>query len=315
VLPNTLAGVLASAAAPAIANVLAHGGGCSARPSGEVSAVRAMTLDGFDAIATAWSPILKNLGYRIDLRAVFCHSRPQVTFPRFLPPRTPLPIPSRGRCELADLLVVIDHVDPAKMINDRRAVLIQAKLLKGGQIKPSGNEWIQHELLARRPPFTFVESDYTPHARDLNGTPLVGAPDKTAEYGGINLSAAPAKWNQWIPVTTSPYFHKVITLSQYLASMAVGHHTCSRKALRGGKDAWSYTVDELLKVTAAKPIVKSSMAVLRGNDNIIGFLADTVPHFGIGGSGGTGGKMPEEKASEWPDGPISTVHMTFGPLD
>ncbi|WP_210241447.1 hypothetical protein, partial [Mesorhizobium sp. B1-1-7] len=114
-------------------------------------------------------PILSSLGYKIELKAVFCHSRPQVSFKRVPSPHAPPPSTvGKGRCELADLLVVMDHQDPASGNWDRRAVLIQAKLLKFGTIRPSGREWIQHELLAWLPQFDFVDPGYARMPRDFN---------------------------------------------------------------------------------------------------------------------------------------------------
>lgn len=124
--------------------MLTHGGAGTRKPNDEVSAVRTVTLDGLDEIAVVWSPILQSHGLGIDLRTVFCHSRPHVTFPRVPDPKYTKP-PVVRRRELADLLIVTDHVDPFQKIDERRAVLVQTKLLKGGMLAPSGTEWIQHE--------------------------------------------------------------------------------------------------------------------------------------------------------------------------
>jgi hypothetical protein len=315
-LPPTLAEELFRAAKLVIAKVLAHGGARSAKPSDEVSAVRTMTLDGFDEIAVAWSSIIRTYGYSIDLRAVFCHSRPQV---RFAP--VPHPNYSAGatlrRCELADLLIVMDHVDRVKKTNDRRAVLVQAKILKSGAVNLSGREWVQHELLAWLPAFTFVDSNYDPRSRKLNQAPLVGSPLLTAEYGGIDLTSSPPKWRHELTQTTAPWFNAPISLAHYLASMATGGRLCSREAVRGGSDDWSFTVDELLRITAAHSITKAG-GIARGNNNVIGLIADTsafITNSVSAGGSGRGSDNPDEDMSEWPEGPISTIHMTLGSID
>jgi len=312
-LPPLLAAALCRAAEPVISKVLAHGGALGGKPNGEVSAVRTMTIDGFAAIAAAWSPIIRTHGYSINLRAVFCHSRPHVTFapvphPNYLGGTTP------RRCELADLLIVMDHVDRSKMIDERRAVLVQAKILKSGAVKPMGKEWVQHELLAWLPAFTFVDPGYDARSRKLSQAPIVGSPAQTAEYGGIDLNSSPPEWRHELTQTTAPWFKSPISLAKYLACMAIGDPSCSREAVRGGSDDWSFTVDELLRVTAALPINKMS-GVARGNDNIVGFIADTSSFtpYGFGGGGGIDefdGDIPE-----WPEGPISTIHLTLGPID
>lgn len=114
------------------------------------------------------------------------------------------------RCELADLLIVIDHVDCSKNIDDRRAVLIQAKMLNGGALRPAGSEWVQHELLAWLPAFTFVDHGYDPRSRDLSGTPPVGLPAHTAEYGGIDLNSASPTWRHELTQTTAPWFNSPV---------------------------------------------------------------------------------------------------------
>ena len=305
-LPSSLAHSLCNAADPIIARVLAHGGAHTGKPRGEVSAVRTMTLDGFDQIATAWSPILRASGYRIDLRAVFCHSRPHVTF------TVPRPKYQQGttlrRCELADLLIVIDHVDRVKKVDDRHAVLVQAKMLKSGAVMPSGKEWIQHELLAWLHAFNFVDRSYNQRSRDLRGIPLVGLPSHTAEYGGIDLKSVPPVWRHELPQTTAPWFNSPASLASYMAGMATGNPDYSRKAVRGGSDDWSFTVDELLRLTAARFITKKS-GVARGNNNVVGFIADT------SSLGGGGGDYIGGDTREWPEGPSSTIHVTLGTID
>lgn len=310
-LPFSLTNSLKTAADSAILKVLEQGGARTPRPSGEVTAVRTMTLDGFDEIADRWSPILKP-SYRIDLRAVFCHSRPHVTFSPVPHPKFPGGTKPR-RCELADLLIVIDHVDPSRRINERRAVLVQAKILKGGVVKPSGSEWVQHELLGWLPEFSFVDPGYDSRSRDLKGGNQVGSPSLTAEYGGIDLKAAPPIWRQELTSVRAPWFTSPISLADFLASMATGQTDCGRLAVRGGSDDWSFTVDELLRVTAAHPIVKKEAKVLRGNDNVVGFIADSSP-LPVNGGGGWY-EYIEGDVPEWPEGPISTVHMHISSID
>lgn len=309
-LPISLASNLANAAYPVIAKVLGHGGAQTARPTGEVSAVCTMTLDGFDEITAAWSPILKSSGFTLDLHAVFCHSRPHVSF-------APVPHPQLGgnpnprKCELADLLIVMDHVDPHNNIDERRAVLVQAKMLKANKLQLSGREWIQHELLAWRQAFTFVDQRYDPRTRDLNSS-AVGAPLYTAEYGGIDLKSSPPQWQHEFTQTIKPWFGGSVPLAGYLAQMATGSLSCGREAVRGGSDDWSFTVDELLRITAALPISKS-VGSSRGNSHVIGLMVE--PDVEGGTDGGDGGDHIAADSIEWPEGPISTVHLRIGSID
>jgi hypothetical protein len=310
-LPTALAPALTNAAQTAITRVLSSGGVRTTKPTGEVSAVRTLTLDGFDEISAAWSPILRAVGCKINLQAVFCHSRPHVDFTEVPHPKYPGGIKPR-RCELADLLIVIDHFDPATRSSDRRAALIQAKLLKNGQLRPSGREWVQHELLAWLPGFRFVDVVYNSRSRDLKGPSTVGVSTYTAVYGGIDLKSSTPIWQHELPTTISPWFMSTEPLADYLAGMATGTPKEGRQAAIGGQDDWSFTVDELLKVTAKRDIVQGS-GVLRGNAKVVGFVVDTSSRIGRGSGGGSG--FIEGKFPDWPEGPISTVHVTFSPLD
>jgi len=310
-LPKHLELNLAVAAYGPITNVLTHGGARTSKPSGEVSAVRTMVLDGFDAIAAAWSPTLKAHGFRINLRAVFCHSSPHVTFQQVPHPKYQK-LPAVRRCELADLLIVFDHIDTTQQIDDRRAVLVQAKILKGGVPALSGREWIQHELLGWLPQFGFVDPGYHPRSRDLKNTLPIGLPRYTTEYGFIDLSASPPTWCQWLTATTTPWFTSEVPLAFYLASMVTGNPNYSRNAQRGGTDDWSFTVDELLRVTAARTLTKKS-GVLRGNDSVVGFIEDTssLTFDSVGGGGG----YTERDVPDWPEGSLSTVHVTIRSIE
>lgn len=214
------------------------------------------------------------------------------------------------RCELADLLIVIDHVDRFQKIDHRRAALVQAKVLKGPTLAPSGTEWVQHELLGWLPTFTFVDSAYDTRSRNLNKMPLIGSPQHTAEYGGIDLKASPPIWRHWLTKKATPWFEADVTLAEYIVGMVTGDLNFSRDAIRGGTDDWSFTVDELLRVTATRPITKKG-GVRRGNDNVVGLISDTSLLHGAGGGDG----YFEGELAEWPDGPLSTVHLTIRSMD
>lgn len=296
---------LANVAEQAINRTLEEDGPRSPRPTGEVSAVRKLVLDGFDEIAHAWEPLLRRWSLRIELSAIFTHSRPHVTF-----------TPTRytrgaGRCELADLLVVVDHQDYGGVIQDRRAALVQAKRLKGREIKLSGGEWTQHELLLELPAFSFVDPIYAPGPRDIRTAPQVGDPDFTAEYGGVEVDGMPRHWTFWIPAApddlTAP-----LALGTWLARMAAGLSMTGRMAKPHGTDDWSATVEELLRVTGALPIVMSDDTILRKNSNVVGRVADTASYLSVPtGLSAAGGPRKPEMEDYWPEGPISTVHLTF----
>jgi hypothetical protein len=296
---------LATLADLVVEKALAFGGSQTDRPTGEVSAVETLTRDGFSEIAKAWDPVLSMLNYQVDLHAVFVHSRPQVRWPRSNG--------TNGRCELADLLVVIDHKGPGHL-EDRRAVLIQAKLLKGGQIKLRGKEWVQFELLSQWPAFTFVTPGYAANSRDLLDESVCENALNTGEYGGIDLKSKPPMCVQELVGPGRTTVGR-ISLGQLLVGMVRGADQTGRQAHIGGADDWSATVDELLRVTAALPITIAS-GVPRGHSHSVGiFVAEAnygmMPSLSAAGAGRDRPPPKFEVEEGDPGGPISTVRLTF----
>lgn len=90
--------------------------------------------------------------------------------------------------------------------------------------------------------------------------------------------------------------------------MTTENSSYTRDAVCGGAADCSFTVDELLRVTAARPITKKS-GVLRGNHNVVGFIEDT-SSLPVAGGGEMDGYI-ERDAAEWPEGPIFTVHISM----
>jgi hypothetical protein len=74
---------------------------------------QAIVLDVFSGIAAAWRPILAKAHHKLTLASVFCHSRPHVCSDKAAG--------GNGRCELADLLIVVDYHGPGALLTERRA--------------------------------------------------------------------------------------------------------------------------------------------------------------------------------------------------
>ena len=60
-------------------------------------------------------------------------------------------------------------------------------------------------------------------------------------------------------------------------------------------------------------MLTKNSSVIRRNDNVVGFVSDTSS---LSGSG-EGGRIDftETDEADWPQGPISTVHVTIRSLD
>jgi len=246
------------------------------------------------------------------LNGVFCHGSPQVSF-------TDAAGTSR-RCELADLLIVVDDCT-GTAVSDRRALLVQAKLFSSaGTISTSGTAAHQLDLYSRWPSFTFTSSAYKATSRDFaaSGPGLVG---ESGRYGGIDLSPRPVVWEHIIP-SSSMTAGTGTQLADFLSEMVIGSTAFGREATPGGSDDWSSTVDELLSVTAAQTV--SLAASLSGGsrprgasatasmfiDSMISALGAAVPHTGLRGSADVPPSTvgPRETG---PDGGISVLRIAI----
>ena len=152
-----------------------------ASPSNEPTAVAAVTWVAMPDIVAQWRPVLRPLGFKIALHSVFCHQSPQVSF-----------LDRSGktqRCELADLLIVVDET-ASGAIQDRRAVFVQAKMFSAsGVISISTASRDQLELYELWPSFSFVSGPYKPVPRDFAGS---GQPGSSNEFGPLRGYRSPS---------------------------------------------------------------------------------------------------------------------------
>jgi hypothetical protein len=182
--------------------------------------------------------------HSVTFHAVFCHGSPYVDFVYGGTSRT---------CELADLLVVMDYLDPAG--STRQAALVQAKMVQNGQISIcSFGPNTQLDLYQNWPPFKFQSAAYSQHQRDFP-TALNPATD-SGRYGGIDLTLGAEEWRQVDPLLGTPFIASVGTkLGAFLARLADGQLCVGAPATyvmgppTKGMDDWSFTVAELLDVT------------------------------------------------------------------
>lgn len=245
--PHLVASLTSSADA-VVDDVLLRGShGMRARPRTEVGFVAAITLGGVPGIASAWTPLLTSHGYSLKIDGVFCHAAPIVSF-----------MGAGGltaRCELADLLVVVDHFD-AKGQLTRRASLIQAKMAsKAARVSLMGNSSLrQLDLYQNWPAFSFVEVIY---GSKPYGLKTVGTGD-AGSFGIIdrhfrNSVKSPPRWTQHAASPTPADITTEPTFGGFVAHMlGTSARVCGRVAVPGGTDDWSQVVDLLLKVTYEK---------------------------------------------------------------
>jgi hypothetical protein len=198
-------------------------------------------------IVALWRPVLRPLGFYISLHSVFCHNSPQVSF-----------VDRSGttqRCELADLLIVVDET-ASGAVRDRRAVFVQAKIFSaGGVISITAASRDQLELYEYWHSFSFVSGPYSSVSRDFTASGQPGSSGESGRYGGIDLPPTASLWEHIVPSSHSPMRRGGgIDLTEFVAGTVIGDAGIGRKAHAAGSDDWSMTVDEILSITATQSV-------------------------------------------------------------
>lgn len=304
--PSTLWAMSKSAQAE-ITQALAWGApGMRATPRTEPGLVAAVHLGAVPNIAAAWKAELAPLGATVKLTGVFCHQSPMVTY-----------VNAKGqgrRCELADLLVVVDSQLP--WFTGRTAVLIQAKMAAGyGTVSPTGiSSLTQLELYQLWPAFDFEQASYGMKSVNLkHGTDH----DRSGTFGVIDRhwrrSGAP-RWTQHPASPTPSKTTGVPELGKFLASICLGKPGYGRNANFASGTAWSKMIDKLLCENQAKMF--RHKAILGGNSaprSVTAFMQMQAvpPVFAVTG-GGTAPPDGQFEVLEGGQTGISTLHVEVG---
>jgi hypothetical protein len=243
-LPRKTVSAMASAANRAIDNVLFQGSHAMiSRPRTEVGFVAAVTLGGIRDIAKAWTSICNGHGLTIQLSGVFCHAAPMIKF---------TDAKSRPRrCELADLLVVVDITNHGSFI--RRAALIQAKMARAlKRVSLSGlSSRVQLDLYQHWPRFDFEEAAYKLNHIDFRAG---GAGGHSGTFGVIDrhLTNQPV-WTQHAASPTPAIILNQSRLGEFIAEMVDGTRAgFGRLATPSLQTDWAKVVERLLTVTYAR---------------------------------------------------------------
>jgi hypothetical protein len=234
---------MASTADYAISDALLDlSGRMTAKPRTEVGMVAAVILRGLPDVAAAWESLLRPFSCSLNLAGVFCHGSPQVQFNAG----------GKTRCELADLLVVVDRKSRTSIT--RKAALVQAKMAaRAGWILLTGpSSRRQLALYQRWPLFKFMDTtSYGTHFFDLS----TNTADQSGTFGIIDRHfraspGAPPVWTQHPAHPTPEQITTEPTLGQFLAELTDGRRSgFGRSCVAGGSDDWSRVVDLLLDVT------------------------------------------------------------------
>lgn len=306
----TLISALTKAAQAAINDVLANGDNSLsppiARPTDETSAVAAVVLAGTLKLGRSWASILGPLGYAVHTHGVFCHGSPKVRFQD-----------STGAakvCELADLLIVVDHFSDGR--SQRRAALTQAKMIGPSGVVDGKSNQSQLDLYMNWHPFDFALKGYNSNLRNFGAPGQPGSRLDSGRYGGIGLGSIPPLWRQ---ISPAPVMQVAEALSwgSFLVGMAVEAKGCGRQAHICASpgygaaalkpDTWSATIAELLDVTfnssfAYKKAVASGQ-VARG----VSAMAYSDAMANLGETQGVGWPIGVERRPSPPKSPPSGI--------
>lgn len=237
-IPHHLIGQLAAIANAAVDHALIHGApGFVTPPTSEVGYVAAVVRGALRKIAVQWIPILAAAGIRCSITGVFCHQSPRVRF-----------IDGTGTVstrELADLLIVHDNIGK-KGAFTRRAALIQAKMIRGARDAAQQYlycNWptfrVRHRAFDYQRPRTFTVHPFLPWL-------------DSGRYGIIDDSGAAPIWRCAVPIGAIA-IAGAPALGTFIAEMLnLTLVDRGRLAQPNGNDDWSFTIDELLRITAQR---------------------------------------------------------------
>lgn len=306
--------LLAAAADAAVGTCLGRGAPMMLRtPRTEVGYVAAAVLGAVPAIADAWRPMLAGTGLRVALQGVFCHGSPMVDF---------VSNGSAIRCELADLLVVVDRLSPTT--GSRKASLIQAKMARAaGRVQLAGRSSVkQLGLYQGWPSFVFADTGSYGTGAYLMGACPGGLP---GWFGVIDRHlkngphSPPPLWTQHPPSPTPVITTGGCTLGTFITDAIFSPGTGRPVGVPAVSD-WDRLVEMLLRLTYAGLFRHS--ATLGPHPAARGVTALAFRAAGITQrivqTWMTGGGIPpidgaEDRAFEPAESGISVLHVTVEP--
>ena len=210
-------------------------------------------------------------GHSLKTGGVFIHAQPLVKCKSF-PESNPKSV------ELGDLLLIRTSIHNNKKVQERRALLLQAK--KATQIPTSPGNPNQHHLYANWPSFTYVQSGPT-----LNGkTRHIKGPNLYSGTKYFLIGKNPVAGELWFAEPSHPKLSAYRCFYQELLDFIIGntgrqYQKPPPKYTRG----WDRVIQDLLKQTAVKVSVYTGRAGTKGKRRGSGVL-------------GLIGKLPERRA-------------------
>ena len=195
----------------------------------------------------AWSPIVARARAAVHLVGAFSFGAPFIEF-----------MDANGapqRCALADAMVVVD--DLTGPVPDRRALLLSADIATGISNAEAETQPARVEPYADWLPFRLTNNRYSRQLRSLNGTDNI-ARGECRRHVTYDLQTCTTRCTPSDDRVSTDLGAR--TLGSVLAGMVLGKE--GWKAVPGGADDWSATVDELLCATRGSTVAGLTLAVL-----------------------------------------------------
>lgn len=116
----------------------------------------------------------------------------------------------------------------------------------------AGTATVQLDLYSNWHAFT-LPTGFSPNPRDFHICRFPGSTLEDGRYGAIDRSGAAPAWHQIAPSPSPLSTAGAPELGTFMARMTeTGFPRCGRLARASGTDDWSFTVDELLRITASR---------------------------------------------------------------
>jgi hypothetical protein len=213
-------------------------------PRIEIDFVASLIENGADQITHAWQPIFGR-HIKVCVAGVFCHQSPMVR----ISATPPYPVPTI-RCELADLLILHSHINPAGK-EYWRGVFMQTKVVAASGVTTP--EEPQFWLYDQWPVFSVLSPGFDRRPRDFNADPRSG------QYGLLSNG----RWLVQPPSNPlSATSTGTMSLAEFLVAVLYDMDPAQpgrtsqfgRQVYQSSQYDWSPTVWDLLRQTALRAL-------------------------------------------------------------
>ena len=199
--------------------------------------VAALITDGVPLLSERWGSLLAKKGMSLRISGVFCHGHPQVKFD-----------PPPNRVELADLLVVHQHIGRSKSFT--RAILVQAKMSTDATLRLSPTD-CQLQLFSTWPDFEFVTGGLKKGLRNFGNNKAGSRYSLILPHQSYPEQITWPDQCPWSASVAQTMLEGEHSFAKLLGNLLL-HKDGRPVSLVSPRGDWSKTVKELLVITGSK---------------------------------------------------------------